>query len=104
MRAWATLEREINNRRKRRKVKEKVNEGKERVFFGPRRGIGYSLLAHVLINMGFPYLATWGRAFSAVENPLPLYRPYYVPTLLCTDGGERSETAKEGGRKGLASS
>ena len=53
-------------------MKEKVNEGKERVFFGPRRGIGYSLLSHVLINMGFPYLATWGRAFSAVENPLPL--------------------------------
>ena len=72
-------------------MKEKVNEGKERVFFGPRRGIGYSLLPHVLINMGFPYLATWGRAFSAVENPLPLYRPivyrpYYVPTKFMVKG------------------
>ncbi len=38
-------------------------------------------------NMGFPYLATWGRAFSAVKNPLPFIPTYpYVPTKFMVKG------------------
>ena len=85
------LEIKIYNRMERKSDEDSKGRKRKSLFWSAKRYLIFPL-DPCIDNMGVPHLATWGRAFSAVKNPLPfdtdlvIYRPDCVPTKFMVKG------------------